>query len=197
MPRSWRSNGAEVDPRPRASHAATAQLTPQVYGLLAALGVKTLIDAPCGDFSWIEPIARQMRSYIGIDSRISCIAAAQSRAAGIASASFELLDPMQDRLPSGDMILCRDGLVQLTFAKAHGALVNFAASGAPWLLVTTFPDLPGNADGGVNGWRPLNLERAPFGFPPPRALIIERPGADPNPRLGRKALGLWRLADIA
>jgi hypothetical protein len=181
----------------RASHAATAQLTPQLYGLLAALGVQTLVDAPCGEFSWIEPIARRVRAYFGVDSRPACIAAARERAAGVANARFELKDPTRDPLPAGDMILCRDGLVQLTFSKAHGALVNFAASGAPWLLATTFPDLPGNADGGVNGWRPLNLERAPFGFPPPRALIVERPGAEPNSRLGRTALGLWRLADVA
>lgn len=65
-------------------------------------------------------------------------------------------------LPTADLILCRDCLVHLSFAHIDAALANFRASGARWLLTTTFPMIEENVDCEDGDWRALNLTLPPF-----------------------------------
>jgi hypothetical protein len=88
--------------------------------------------------------------------------------------------------------------VHLSYAETRRALDNFRRSGATWLLTTTFSDRRGNHDINTGDWRPINLERAPYGFPPAAELINERCD-EVDEVLGAfadKSLGLWRLADL-
>ena len=45
-------------------------------------------------------------------------------------------------------------------------------------------------------WRPLDLERDPFGFPAPLELLNER-CTEGGGIFADKSLGLWRTADLA
>jgi hypothetical protein len=72
------------------------------------------------------------------------------------------------------------------------ALLNFERSGAGYLLATTFPRVDRNSDTQTGGWRPVNLERPPFNFSPPLALVDEK-RRDANGIDMAKCLGLWRL----
>ena len=88
--------------------------------------------------------------------------------------------------------------MHLSYAETWRALHNFRRSGATWLLTTTFSDRRDNQDIKTGDWRPINLERAPYGFPPAAEVIDEHCdevdevlGAFPD-----KVLGLWRLADL-
>ena len=44
-------------------------------------------------------------------------------------------------------------------------------------------------------WRPLNLERAPFGFPPPREVLREG-CTEQGGTFADKSLGLWSVNDL-
>ena len=104
---------------------------------------------------------------------------------------FICADMTRDDLPKADMILCRDGLVHLSFADARAAIRNFRRSGSSYLLATTFVNHSRNQDVPTGGWRALNLQAAPFSFPAPLALVDERctqPGGHD------KRIGLWKLA---
>jgi hypothetical protein len=70
------------------------------------------------------------------------------------------------------------------------------ASGARYLITTTFLEREANADVVDGNWRPLNLERAPFGFPPPAAVLIEG-CEEEGGAYADKALGAWAVADLA
>jgi len=98
----------------------------------------------------------------------------------------------RDPLPHADLILCRDGLVHLSFADIRAALRNFRRSGARWLLATTFIAHEHNDDIRTGGWRMLNLERLPFHLPPPATLIDERRPMPDGSDSGKR-LGLWEL----
>jgi hypothetical protein len=135
-----------------------------------------------------------IRSYCGIDI-VEPLIAANRNLHGAPGRTFLCLDLRRDPLPEADSVLCRDCLVHFSFRDALAALSNFRASGATWLLATTFADRQSNQDALTGEWRPLNLQQPPFSFPPPLALLDERYTHE-NGRYADKSLGLWRLSDL-
>ena len=75
------------------------------------------------------------------------------------------------------------------------ALDNLRAGDVPYLLTTTFPGCEANEDIATGDWRPLNLERPPFSFPPPLALVDEQ-CSEGGGQFRDKSLGLWRVDDL-
>lgn len=69
------------------------------------------------------------------------------------------------------------------------ALAMFTRFAIPWLL-TTSHDNDVNEDGCVGGFRLLNVERPPYAFPAPTAVLDDGvPGA-------MKRMGLWSRLDV-
>ena len=148
-PESASGLGSELD--------ATAVLRVELPRLFEKLGVTSLLDAPCGDAGWISRTDLGVR-YVGVDIVPSLIKSLQARAAaGDIKGEFHLADITADTLPRCDAILCRDCLVHLSFANIERAVANFRASGASWLIATTFPEWLSNADCEDGDWRALNL----------------------------------------
>ncbi len=174
---------------------ATAAIREALPLLLARLGVRVLCDAPCGDAGWIGGCKLDV-DYLGIDIVPALIAANNRRVAlGELTGCFVTGDITRDELPCADLVLCRDCLVHLSFANIIRAVARFRASGAQWLLTTTFPEWEANADCEDGDWRALNFERPPFNWPAPRELINER--CDEGEGGWRdKSLALWLLGDL-
>src|ERR1700680_848239 len=133
---AWR--GDESASGPGSSLEDTAVLRSELPRLLAELGCGSLLDAPCGDLCWLEQAALPVDSYCGIDIVEAVIGANRCRP-GPRGRTFLCLDPCRAALREADVVLCRDGLVHLSFRDARAALANFRACGASWLLATTFP----------------------------------------------------------
>lgn len=176
---------------PGSTRARGDSFSGDVADLLRTLGVRSLLDAPCGDFNWMDRVADGVESYVGVDIVEELIARNQ-RLHAAERRTFLCRDFTRDPLPPADVILCRDALVHFSFADIRAALRNFRRSGARWLLTTTFIAHERNDDIWTGGWRMLNLERPPFRFPPPAALIDERRPM-PDGRDSGKRLGLWKL----
>ena len=173
----------------------TAVLRRELASLLERLGVKSMLDAPCGDFNWMSKTDLKLDRYMGVDI-VEEIVAANQRRYGSDTRRFEHLDVTKDPLPQMDLILCRDCLVHLSFADIKAALENFKASGSTYLLTTTFTERSRNKNIPTGGeWRPLNLMVAPFSLPAPRELLNEQ-CPEGNGAWADKSLGLWRLEDI-
>jgi hypothetical protein len=172
----------------------TEDLRRRLPELLKELGVKSLIDAPCGDLNWMGGVAWEEMGvkYIGVDIVAELIEKLRARYPG---RQFECCDLVTDILPKAELIFCRDCLVHLPLAEICEVIRNFARSGATWLLTTTFPKSGVNKDVRWSGWRPLNLEMAPFNFPRPERAIVEGCTEDGGAHAD-KSLGLWRLADL-
>jgi hypothetical protein len=186
-PESASGLGSELD--------ATAVLRVELPRLFRKLGVASLLDAPCGDAGWINQADLGVR-YVGIDIVPDLIARLQGRAAsGEITGEYHLADITVDPLPRCDAILCRDCLVHLSFANIGRAVTNFRASGATWLIVTTFPEWQGNADCEDGDWRALNFERAPFNWEAPVELLNEN-CLEAGGGWRDKSLGVWRLAGL-
>ncbi len=170
----------------------TENLRTSLPAVLHQLGIRTLLDLPCGDFHWMSHLALEGIDYLGADIVAELVASNQSKYAA-PGRRFVQLDLVSELLPLVDAVLCRDCLVHLPNAMVSQALANLRRSGATWLICTTFPMQRDNPDIPLGLWRPINLQAAPFHWPAPAQLLHE---GNPDPRYADKSLGIWRLADL-
>ena len=163
--------------------------------LFHELNVKTLLDSPCGDFTWINEIDLGDISYIGADI-VDEIIEKNIRHYSGKKRKFIVADIVKDNLPKADVILCRDCFVHLSNKDIIRALRNFKKSQSFYLLTTTFYNVSNNQDlVSGRGWRPINMVAPPFNFPHPLKLIIEE-CTEFDGNYNDKSLGLWKLSDI-
>jgi hypothetical protein len=172
----------------------TALLRSRLLAVLRQTQTRVLLDVPCGDFNWIADVADSVDAYIGGDIVGDIVDSNKARFEQGAR-TFRRLDLTRDALPACDLVLCRDCLVHLSFANVSAALVNIAGCEARWMVMTTFPGISVNVDIDDGDWRPLNFERAPFGLPPPRAIINEG-CEEAGGAYSDKSLGLWKVTDL-
>lgn len=179
---------------PGASLPATAFLRRALPFVLRAVDAHVLLDAPCGDFNWFQDQLGALDRYIGVDIVPALIDANQRYASD--RVSFQVGDITRDQLPQADLALCRDCLVHLVEDDAMQAIEHFREAGIAYLLATTFYAQEKNSPGSTGGWRPINLQRPPFDFPPPLMLLPERV-YDPAQPHSDKSLGLWELSSLS
>jgi hypothetical protein len=173
------------------SDIETQPILAPIAELLTRLQVQTLLDVPCGDFHWMRHLDFKGQ-YVGGDL-VKAVVDDNHRRYGSPTRSFMQIDLLSGGLPYADLVLCRDCLVHLTNAQIKDALRSIQGSRAKFALLTTFIERQSNDDLGPDGWRPLNLQAAPFNLPPPVELIVERPR---DRRFADKRLGLWRCEDL-
>ncbi|PQP35839.1 hypothetical protein C6A37_00400 [Desulfobacteraceae bacterium SEEP-SAG9] len=162
--------------------------------LIKELKIKSLIDAPCGDFFWMREVELPVERYIGVDI-VKDIVENNQKKYGNQQRIFRELNIIEDVMPMTDMILCRDCLVHLSFRQGIQVINNFKKSGAKYLLTTTFVNRLSNHDLGKGFWRTINIERPPFNFPKPINIIDEK-CTELNGEYTDKSLGLFLLKDI-
>jgi hypothetical protein len=172
----------------------TAVFRDDLSTLLKEIDAHSLLDAGCGDFNWMKETWLEVDQYIGVDI-VSELVVANQQKYGNHKRSFIELDITRDELPRADLILCRDLLVHFSFDDIRKAIHNFQRSGSAFILATTFTRFSQNTEIGTGDWRQLNLERAPFNFPKPLALIDEQ-CTHTGGIYTDKHLALWRLDEI-
>src|SRR5262249_52906424 len=94
---------------PGSTRDRAASFLPELIACVQSLGISRLLDAPCGDFNWAEPLSNAVSQYFGVDVVPSLIARNRRRATD--RRHFLLLDITSDRLPLADLVFCRDALV--------------------------------------------------------------------------------------
>ena len=174
---------------------STRVLRAKLPPVLRRLGTRVLLDAPCGDFSWMDRVDLGGISYIGADIVTSIIAENQ-RLFGSESRRFVELDLTRDPLPDADVLLCRDCLVHLSYANISRVFENLRRSRIRFILMTNFPGRGDNKDVEDGDWRPLDFEAPPFDFPPPRLTIIEE-CEEEGGSYADKSLCAWPVTDTA
>jgi len=166
---------------------ATEPLRNEMPALLERLDIRSILDAPCGDFNWMRELLRDAPdeiTYIGADiviPLINSLAKYKSR-----NVHFIHADIIKDDLPQVDLVLCRDCFIHFSEKDIKRTLVNFRKTGARYLATNSFDKISHNKDIETGKWRQLNLELPPFNFPPPVTAIVES-GAN------GKFLGIWKL----
>lgn len=165
------------------SVAATENIRRELPRIVADLGIRSILDAPCGDFAWMSTIIPTLPDVriIGADIVPAMIERNQARFESDA-VSFRHLDLCNDPLPTTDLMLCRDLLLHLSYGDAHEVLKNFVTARIPLLLTTTHINTDGfeNHDIVSGSWRRIDLFRPPFNFPR-EPLLRFADGIPPDP----------------
>lgn len=173
---------------------ATARLRAELPPLLRRLNARRLLDVPCGDFNWMSQVDLSGIDYTGGDIVESMIEANRERYESPAR-RFMRVDLTSGPLPDADVILCRDCLVHFSFDNIIAAFRAMKASGAQYLLTTTFLDRQVNEDIVDGDWRPINLVESPFLLPAPQSVILED-CMEEGGAYADKALAVWRVSDL-
>lgn len=167
---------------PASTFAATAVLRKALGEWLRAQRIRSLVDAGCGDFNWMQAMdLAGVETYAGYDIVPELIARNQELHGGRRGVFFSVGDIARVPLPACDAILCRRVLCEMPEEEALRALANFRASGARYLLAST------RVHQGQDARLLRDLLKAPFSLPKPQAWIPDCRGA---------ALGVWPLAAL-
>lgn len=173
---------------------STRVLRAELPDALRELDVKVLLDAPCGDFAWMQHVDLSGIEYIGGDI-VPTIVAEDHRRYGSPTRRFIELDLTRDALPDADLLLCRDCLVHLSFANIRAVLANVARSQIRYVLMTSFPGRGDNRDVQDGDWRTLDFEAPPFSFPAPVLTIVEQ-CEEENGAYADKSLVAWKVGEL-
>ena len=148
---------------PGSSHEVTADLREWLPELFSEYNIRTVLDAPCGDFSWMKLVPLLGIDYQGWDV-VPELIDANNMLFGERFAVKNLLTAK--KIPDVDLIICRDFMIHLRNDDISKLLAKFIKSGARYLLASTHPDAV-NRDGDDDMYpaywqREVNLQAEPF-----------------------------------
>jgi hypothetical protein len=155
---------------------------------IAAAAIRSVFDAPCGDYNWMADITKASDViYRGGDIVEEVVRSNNSQFAIPDRVSFEVFDILKDPLPGTDAWLCRDLLFHFPNDAVTTVLDRFRKSRIRFLLTTHFSNTMEHPDIRFGGYRPVNLCRPPFNWSAPVRLIFDGDGGSEPDRY----LGIW------
>lgn len=171
----------------------TQEVIKSINLLIKEMGVKSVLDLPCGDFAWMQYVELANVNYVGGDIVDELIQNNIDKYQNKPKVTFKIIDLIKDEIPDSDLLINRDCLVHLSFKDIFKAMDNIKKSNCNYLLTTTFPNHKVNLDITTGDWRTLNLEEPPFNFPKPICIINEQ---YKHTEYNDKSLALWVISDL-
>ena len=144
----------------------TTNLRARLPNLLVNFQVKTLCDAPCGDFTWMREIITNLDiKYTGVDIVPDLIDKLKPFAND--QIYFEHGDIRSFDFNGFDLILVRDCLFHFSYEDIDLFLKNLSKCDYKYLLTTSYyPDFDfENKDIATGDFRRIDLLSPPFNFP--------------------------------
>ena len=162
----------------------TINIEKEIISIIKKYQIKSILDAPCGDFNWIKNVLDKDLTYIGGDI-VQEIIDNNIRKFKNNKLDFIKLDITKENLPDSDLMICRDCLIHLSFKSIKLFFENFKKSKINYLLLTTYKlkdtnkeidnlDIP---DG---EYREIDLTRPPFLLPKPLHEILDKDELNKN-----------------
>lgn len=157
----------------------TKNIRKELIKLINQYKIKKFLDAPCGDFNWMQHVINKNIQYIGGDIVTELITLNKKKFVD-SNIDFIELNLIDDALPEADLILCRDCLIHLSNNNIKKFLNNFINSEIKYLLVTSYENELDYKNIGYNSeikdgdFRPTFLMEEPFKLPAPITKILDK-----------------------
>ena len=156
----------------------TINIKKEIIKIINDYKIKSILDAPCGDFNWIEKILNEDLKYTGGDI-VEELVNKNIKKYKKRNINFIQLDITNNDLPSADLMICRDCLIHLSFEKIKMFFQNFKKSKINYLLLTSYKlknsekeienlDIP---DG---EFREIDMMQPPFSLPKAINEILDK-----------------------
>lgn len=172
--------------------AYTENLRRELPKLFEKFAIRSVFDAPCGDFLWMRKVVRASTiDYTGGDIVLPLIEGLQAKDTS-GRVKFIHIDLTKEALPFADLMICRACLYHLSYADTRRVLENFVASNIPYFLTTTHKGNFQNSDITTGYYRLMNLFAAPYNFPRDVLFRIDDWKA-PGPQV---EMCLWSRAQV-
>lgn len=160
---------------PGSSAKYTEKLRNELPSIVKEYGIRSIVDAPCGDFVWMKLLLPQIDvDYIGCDI-VGSVIERNTKMFGAPGITFMEKDISTEPLPDGDLIFVRDCLFHLSFADIDGFLRNLEQTNYKYLMTSAHrienPAEFENTDILTGDFRLIDLFSAPFGFDRESVLV--------------------------
>ena len=134
--------------------------------ILEKFNIKKLFDAPCGDFNWMSQVLKSVEiDYLGSDIVKDLIVSNKKYEND--KIKFSKLDILVDKLPTSDLMICRDCLFHFSYKDIFLFLNNFLSSDIKYILLTSHLNTEHkfeNKDIVTGDFRKIDLFSKPFNF---------------------------------
>jgi len=157
---------------PGSTFGYTENLRLNLGKFLEKHNITSMIDAPCGDYSWMSVTdLPSIQEYVGGDIVEFLIKANQEK---YPNHKFKQIDLTQDILPNVDLLFCRDCLLHLSFEDIDKVFKNISRSNIKYVLLSNwYEDAENSRDIQTGEARYLNFLESPFNFTQPIDSITD------------------------
>ncbi len=182
--------GDEVKSGAGSTLEATRVTREIVLKIINEYEIKSVVDVACGDLTWMPLVLNELRGavkYTGCDIVESLVV---QHKRNHPQYNFQTLDIVEETIPEGELIICREVLQHLPVKDIKRALHNFSVSGSKYLLATIHPRRFGfrnRRNIRPGRCRDRNLMMPPFNLPNPLVIYSEQY------KDNDKFIGLWKL----
>ena len=190
-------SGSESLSGPGSTISETEEVRRIISHVLNKFECTSLLDLPCGDFTWMREMTLDGVKYTGADVSSVVVSKLQNEFSGD-SKRFMQIDICDEVPPKHDLVFTRDLLVHQSYHEAKATIDNLIESGSKYLLTTTFPlhhentNIKKTQD---SFWYPINLMDKPFRLPTPIEMYNEK-CSEMNGLYSDKSLALYNLQTL-
>lgn len=170
------------------SPKATIPIVGFVSKMIEKYEIKSITDAGCGDFSWMNKIDKTDISYCGYDINHEMLIEVRKK---YPENNFVHCDIVDYDFPETDLIVCRDCMFHLDLETSYRAFQNLKKSGSKYIMCPTFTWSEDNdkadkdSKGGYSARR-YNMALSPFNLGEFIEFVEE-------PTQKKRTFGMWRL----
>jgi hypothetical protein len=146
---SW---GTDHRNGPGSTMAMTHSIRMILKGIISKYQIKSIVDAGCGSYSWIDPVITPDIEYIGIDivkkqiednivAHLKSVRSDSTQVQPNKNLRFQygnLIDQFPQIARNKDLIVCKHLTQHLTSDSTLKILANFKTSGCKYLLITNY-----------------------------------------------------------
>jgi len=113
---------------------STEKFRGELSALISELGVKSILDCPCGDFNYMREVNLDGIRYVGGDIVDDLIMLNREKYSA-PNVDFEVIDLSKDKLPKCDLIVVKDLFLHLYIEEVQLCIENIRKSGIKWALL--------------------------------------------------------------
>ena len=177
---------------PRSELHVTKNIRRELSNFLSNFQIKTILDAPCGDFYWMSKMNLNNLKYTGGDIVEKVVIANNNN---FKTNTINFIN-LESGINLSHIIFTRDCLVHLNNKEIFEVIKNVKNSKSKFFASTIFEkNYNKNASALTELWRPINVRMPPGTFPKTFFLLDDN-SQTINKSDSYKKIAVWKVEDL-